>query len=138
MNLVAGSVGTLEMQARELLGLPAWEVRRWELLGSFDDPEGQLNRLDGGVYPKVTKGKRMGEPNWRRPESGTEKTIYITPKKHSEWLLDWEKATGSCCKCYKHPGQEFAAWNHLTGTTYRTCSRCHGTGKAPEQKGGAE
>ena len=134
---VAGSVATLEMQVRERLNLPAWQAARWELLGDLKgDHTHQVSRLDGGVYPPISKGKNQGEPNWRRPEPGTKQTFYITPLEHSTWLLGWERRTGSCSKCFKHPGQEFQSWNHLTGTQYRTCTRCQGTGKAPTQEGG--
>lgn len=137
MSLLHGSVATLEMQVRERLNLPAWQVATWELLGDVNGPHtSQVNKMTGGVYPLVTKGKRMGEPAWRRPEPGTKQTLYITPLEHSAWLLAWEKRTGSCSKCFKHPGQEFESWNHLTGTHYRTCTRCQGTGQAPAQEGG--
>lgn len=137
MTFVAGSVATLEMQARERLNLPAWQVSRWELLGHRDaDLSGQVNRLDGGVYPLNSKGKNQGQPNWRNPEPGTRQTLYITPLEHSAWLLGWENRTGSCSRCFRHPGEEFESWNHLTGTKYRTCGRCKGTGKAPAQEGG--
>lgn len=92
MNLIHGSVATLEMQVRERLGLPDWKTRRWELLGG-DNPSNQVSRLDGGVYPPKTRGKNQGEPNWRRPQAGTAQTIYITPMEHSEWLKGWEART---------------------------------------------
>lgn len=48
-------------------------------------------------------------------------------------MLAWEAETGNCFRC-NGSGQESLGWSKAEGPRYRQCSRCGGTGKAPQQK----
>ena len=131
-NEVCGSVGTLEMQAQEMIGIPDWKCSCWEWVGEPGGVVG-VNKLDGAVYPPITRGERRGEPNWRKPVEWSKKTVYIAPSDHAAWLLEWERKNNRCSKCMQNKGQEWFGWSVNDGARYRQCRRCGGSGLPPEE-----
>ena len=87
--------------------------------------------LIGAVAPLKTSGKNKGYPNWARRDRSTERTFVITFAKMAEAMAHHEATTGLCHACHGN-GTTFASWNRDTGIKYRHCTRCNGTGNAPE------
>lgn len=53
-----------------------------ELVGSVRKPNEYTHcKVIGAVYAPVTRGKRKGQPNWRKPVEGTSRTYYLECKK---------------------------------------------------------
>ena len=43
-------------------------------------------KVRGAVYEPVTRGKRRGEPNWRKPNPGTKREFFIPVEKRNATL----------------------------------------------------
>ena len=128
--ILDGSPYTMEEQVREMFGLPDWRMAQWEVK-RMDKP-GEFCRLTGAVYPPKFIPSYEGEPDWTRPQRGTKKVVDLTRDQHSAWLYGWEARTGRCSRCMSKPGLVLVSWSSTEGTKHRTCPRCQGTGKAPE------
>lgn len=116
--------------ARQTLGLHD----HWQWYSIERDPDGvampkDVTKLTGCVPTIKTRGPDKGEPNWRRPLPGTHRVVWIERDKFDAWLLEWERKTGKCHRCYGK-GQVIRRWSKDEGTEYRDCDRCGGTGKA--------
>lgn len=122
----------LEMQARERAGMPdTWRIFRWECFPKTFRPEDVIYiELSGAVVPPKLAGKYKGQPNWRRRDRSTERTIVITIPDANKWASEWSARTGKCDNC-TGSGKVFHSWNHETGTTYKTCRMCEGSGLQP-------
>lgn len=124
----------LTLHAREKLQMPdPWRAYLWECL-----PKGarevQVYHIRGAIAPLHERGTSAGQPNWRRTQPGTTRDVYITPNEHDAWVDAWEQRTGHCRQCLG-TGQELVAWHIHTGTRYRACLRCEGTGARKEAAG---
>ena len=121
------NLGLLEIHAAEKISAhPLWKCFRFECF-----PKSQMETLYVEVTGAVcaatySRGKREGQINWSKRDRSTERTVIITPAEHTKWLIEWEKRTGLCSHC-EGKGQVFHSWNHLSGTTYRTCPVCNGS-----------
>ncbi len=77
-----------------------------------------------------------GTVAWKYSVSSTRMKVEYTFPEHDAWVLQWEQKTGRCSQCSaKNPGQEWVGWNHITGTQFKVCSRCNGTGSSPAPHG---
>lgn len=83
--------------------------------------------LIGAVAPNITKGKRVGTPNWAKKDKATLRTVYITPTEHDAWKANWEKTTGLCSEC-TGTGEVLKSWSAKEGVTHRPCRKCNGAG----------
>ena len=111
---------TLSMIARRKLQLPdTYTHYRWTRV----DPDGLLVRMKE-EYIK-TAGKNKGKPGWR----GEERTCFVTYAEEKAECAAWEKETGKCSNC-GGDGQEWAGWTAASGTIYKQCRRCVGSGNA--------
>ena len=84
--------------------------------------------VKGAVFGEVFKsGKNKGKPN---PAKRTdERELVITPAQLDEFKARWEQTNGKCSECYGE-GKTVKSIS-AEGKTYRDCSRCKATGKAP-------
>jgi len=122
----------LSEHAREMLGMPPeWSAYYFKAIGhSSVESNTKLIQVKGAVAPLITRGKHKGAPNWRKSDKTTEREVFFTPGEHDEWCRQWEVRTGKCSKCMGS-GKVFARWSITEGTSYKPCSTCNGTGKAP-------
>jgi hypothetical protein len=116
--------------AREILGVgPEWQVSSWKCLDGLKNTPGAPGnriRITGSIAPALPDGRVA----WEYEEKGTRKSVTFTNAEHDAWILEWETKTENCSQCSTlHPGQEWMGWDHITGTKYRPCPRCNGTGK---------
>jgi hypothetical protein len=112
-----------EVVAERKLCVPAgWVWFRYESL----DPD--ITKLTGCVSSGVkTKGKHKGRPRY----DGARREAYITDAEATLEFQRYEREEGKCGECMGS-GKTFASWHYLTGTTYRDCRKCHGSGQAHE------
>lgn len=121
----------LELQARELAG----ESDDWCLFSVSCMPltgDTIYYEVKGAIAPIATRGVRKGHRNWPLRYTTTERTFCITVEKQAEWEKAWEQRTGKCADCVGC-GKTVASAG-VGGTTYRTCSKCQGSGDAKETK----
>lgn len=83
--------------------------------------------LEGGPTRIVTRGPRKGRRSF--VDKGRLTTIIVTRNEEDAVRAEYERETGHCSACLGS-GREFAKWDHVTGTWFRTCKKCDGTGKA--------
>ena len=122
-------MGLIEEHAREINGFsPDWEMYAWECLPHRAPTV--TYKLTGAVVPRITKGPRKGQRNWRQEDKSTRRTVYITPEQHKIWLAAWERKAGKCCEC-QGEGEVVHTISVNKPTTYRQCGRCGGTGVPP-------
>jgi len=104
-------------------GLPKeW---RWFSFNSSSDvaPDGHA-QLKGGVpVGVISRGPRKGMPKW----GDDRQTLWITDAQVEETKRLYEEKTGKCANCSGN-SVEYAGWHHITGSRYRTCPKCSGTG----------
>lgn len=126
------------LHAREILGMPdTWQAYRWECLPKpKPDQPHQVHtyKIVGAVAPLLTKGARVGTPNWKQLDKATEREAYFTPAQHDAWCAAWEHHTGQCRTC-TGDGTVLVSWSVTQGQTTRACPRCHGTGQAAPSAG---
>lgn len=67
---------TLEERAAEIAGVPDWHA--W----LFERIEGGV-LCTGAVCPLITRGKRKGEPNFKKADKSTKKTVFVPSEKES-------------------------------------------------------
>jgi hypothetical protein len=82
--------------------------------------------LKGGPTRIVTRGPRKGRPTFVDKKRTT--TIIVTRSEEDAARAEYERSTGYCSFCVGS-GREFARWDHLTGSWFRSCQKCNGTGK---------
>jgi len=119
---------------REKYRLPAdWDFKVSTAKGKGD---GEYFEVTGGVYNATFKsGPRKGEVNFRKPEPGTECTVVLPRVEYRKWLEKWEIDTSLCAPC---TGSGFVTHSFgASGTTYRKCSKCGGTGLAKRREAAA-
>src|SRR5262249_42784812 len=114
--------------AREKYNLPPeWEWFKLEAIGPINGPRDIM--ITGAVAPLKISGKYKGQHDWKKRDKSTEVRCVITEAEHTAFCLRFEAKTGSCFQC-KGIGQQVTGWSSTEGTTYRTCTRCGGSGKA--------
>ena len=111
------------LTARRVHGLPAdWQPRIYEALD-----RGLGFALRGAVpIGTYSRGPRKGRPKW--PPLGQLQRVVITADEVRQERIRWENETGLCSYC-GGSGQQVKSTG-ISGTTYRQCISCDGTGKA--------
>lgn len=106
---------------------------RWfssELL-NYQAPRSQQSfLLCGAVVPNIEKGKHAGQPKWKGRDKNKDRSFAVSIPALEAFYEEWEAAEGRCHACFGS-GQAWAGWAKNTGTIYRTCKRCAGTGVPP-------
>ena len=95
-----------------------WSSCGWKRM----DPDGLIVRVAQEVILK--SGPRKGKKVWR----GEEREVFASYAEITATELAWEKEHDTCHQC-GGDGQMWAGWNHETGTRYRECDVCVGSGK---------
>jgi hypothetical protein len=109
---------------RKVNGPPLW---RWCIARAH---KGGL--LIKGAVPLGTysKGRRKGEPKW--PRVADLDVAIVSDADYATEYARYEREEGRCAECFGE-GEVFASWNHETGSKFRPCRRCGGTGKAAQE-----
>lgn len=83
--------------------------------------------LTGGICKPYVRGKRKGEPNY---STATDiKTFCVPVAQIPEIEAEYREITGNCPKCAGE-GKLLYKWSKETGSHYRPCPHCQGTGKS--------
>jgi hypothetical protein len=118
------------LAAQRLKGMP--EDWQWFSIESKESPFGRFTQVTGAVpVGFYSRGPRKGRTKW--PANKDCQVFQFTPAQLDDVMLAWEAETGNCFTC-GGDGQEQFGWSKAEGRRYRQCSRCGGTGKAPQQK----
>ena len=108
---------------------PGWRWYKIETL-NYQAPRAQQTvKVDGGVAPLKTRGKRAGCPDWKARDKSLDRSIAFTWAEIDQFQRDWEIETSKCFACYG-AGQEWAGWSRDAGDKFRHCNRCNATGLA--------
>lgn len=118
--------------AREIGRLPDdWQWFKLEVIGKHPNTQGVM--VTGAVsHVLIEKGPRKGEPNWKHRDKATEQQVFVAHGAMDARKDRYETETGVCHRCFGS-GKVVQSVSIHTGATYRTCSRCDGTGRAPAQ-----
>lgn len=108
---------------------PEWEPYLYEVIGDHRDRNASLIKITGAVAPLVSRGPNRGRRNWRRMQRDTVREFFFTADDHDLFVDEWERTTDRCKRCFGY-GKEVQSVG-VSGTTYRKCRRCHGTGERP-------
>ena len=115
---------------REKYHFPAdWDFKVCSAKGKVG---GEYFEVTGAVYEtEFKRGPRKGEINFQKPEPGTECTVVLPKIEYQEWLEKWELDTGFCSQC---SGSGFTlASGGASGTFYRKCNKCGGSGRVARE-----
>lgn len=86
----------------------------------------------GGVYSTTIKtGPRKGQPNFKKPDPGTELVFVVPETEFGQLEKEFEVETGRCAGAGCESGRVPTGWSVETGPRYAQCARCAGTGNAP-------
>lgn len=109
--------------ARHVHGLPHdWLPRIYSALD-----RGLGFELRGSVpIGTYSRGPRKGRPKW--PRLAELQRVVVTADEVRQARIQWENETGMCSHC-GGSGQQVQSIG-ISGTTYRQCIACDGTGKA--------
>lgn len=113
----------LSIAQRKAGGSEELKISGWTRIGTGNDFVVRV-----GVPRALKSGPRKGQLTFR--DSKITEVLVSEAELQAEHAR-YEAATGNCGDCFGN-GEVFASWHHIDGTKYRKCSRCHGTGKAPE------
>lgn len=116
----------LEDIARRKLGAgPDWQWCKSEVIGAY----GHGDFLLSGGVPRILKsGPRKGRGTWA---GITLDRCVVTQSEIAAEQRAYEASTGTCHRCLGEK-QTIHGVSSTNGTTYRVCSRCMGTGLAPQ------
>jgi hypothetical protein len=129
-NLVQRRPPTMDQFIIERFKLdPKWEHAGWKKEG-MDPKTGDCKFIlvTGAVYPEITRGRRKGHTNYKKPEPGTFLSVSVIPDEMDQWMSSWEKETGYCSKC-SGTGHAWSGWSAERGNRYTPCKHCSATGK---------
>lgn len=107
-----------------LAWIKAGQIEGWEpCIFQRVGPDATLMR--GGIPRLLKKGKRKGCKTW--DEIGD--PVVVTDAETQLLETQYERETGKCSTC-DGEGKCLASWSVEHGTTYATCRKCKGSGKA--------
>ena len=117
--------------ARHVHGLPNdWQPRTYSALDRCLGYE-----LRGSVpIGTYSRGPRKGRPKW--PRLAELQRVVITMDEVRQARIRWENETGLCSHC-GGSGQQVKSTG-ISGTTYRECISCDGTGRALHRRAEVE
>lgn len=112
----------LESAARRKQNAPEnWFAFQFEVVGESD------YLIAGAICTDFySRGPRKGKPKW---PGGPGVKVVLTKADVDAEIARYVRETGNCPDCFGTK-EEFASWNHETGTKMRPCERCGATGKA--------
>lgn len=113
-----------EVVRAKLNAPPEWKAYRWKMIGQ------DVCEVTGGIQ-KAT-GKKWGGVK-KRPHHGKE---YAHISEIEVARKEYEK-NGDCAECLG-TGQLMKSWSSESGTTFKGCSKCAGTGKSEIARGKVE
>src|SRR3990167_10978085 len=96
---------------RKINAPPGFEWFRWEVIGP--DATKLTGCISTGTYKK---GPQKGRPKY----DGPRQEVVVTNAEEAAELDRYEADTGRCGRCLGD-GQVLAAWNHLTGVSWKQC-----------------
>jgi hypothetical protein len=99
-------------------GIPGWKAFQWQAAGSDSIVTGSV---PVGAY---SRGPRKGQPKFKGP--GT--MVVVTRAEKMAAATAYEAEAGHCWNC-KGTGQVVRSISVAEGTTYRSCTRCGGSGR---------
>lgn len=135
------TLSVIEQGLKRLHSLPDdFEFFHWEVLQRSP----MLLKLTGGICPAKRKNKRhltlLHYHEWKARDKAQDQTFYVLGEQEQRFIDQYTQETGNCPKCQ---GQrvEVQSCGVLKAlpirddgegsyTTYRTCSKCNGTGRA--------
>ncbi len=104
-----------------------WQWFSIQVVGDLTDRPSGAFLLEGAMRPPdYTRGKWKGQPNWSKRDKSTDRKIVITTRDYDERKRRWVLETGTCAEC--DSGKTVASCG-ISGTTYRDCQTCNGTGR---------
>ena len=103
---------------RKAGNIEGWEPWYYERLGG-----GVV--IKGGIPRLITRGPRKGEKTWDTQNS---QTVVVSSEDIDREFHRFEAETGKCGECMGE-GKTVASAG-VSGTTYRECKVCKGTGNA--------
>ena len=107
-----------------------WQIYRWSACGRERNAPGAYIEVEGAVFKTIiTKGKRKGRPDYKKPEPNSTAKFAILITDLDQFQIEWSAKTGKCANCYG-TGQEWNGWHHKTGNKFRDCHACKATGNA--------
>ena len=90
--------------------------------------EGGFLVVGAPIIGTYSKGPRKGRVKYDHTK---DTQVIVTSEEVLNEEHRYERETGHCYRCLGS-GSKFARWSSQNGTTYETCSRCNGTGKAAQ------
>jgi len=113
-------------------GVP--EGWRWYEVRAVRQRAGDGVLIKGAVCTAVySRGPRKGQTDWHKLDRATVRELFATFAQLDAVRDTWERETGKCAKC-GGDGQEVESVGTRAGVTHRTyrpCTRCDASGKAP-------
>lgn len=73
--------------------------------------------------PKITRGRRKGQPNWKKRDRSKEGTAVITRQQLKKWMCEWHLKTGLCPHCFGDR-QLVVGVSVDKGARYKPCGYC--------------
>lgn len=123
----------MEIHAREKIQAPPGPGFAFWLFETLPEtPPAQVIKLTGAVAPLFTRGPRKGEPNFKKSDPATRREVFLPVEEHKAWVEEWEKKTGLCSHC-QGKGQRPAGWSAETGSWFKSCGACGGSGSGKTQ-----
>jgi hypothetical protein len=130
------TIEIIEQRLRNVEKLPEeFQFYRWESL-PHDASERTHMQFSGGVTRETFKsGPRKGQPNWSKEDKSLARVFIVSEHEAKQWQLDYSEETGNCAECMGEK-KTVAGWGKETGTRYRECYTCKGTGLAAARAAG--
>lgn len=105
---------------RKMNHLPGWEPYAWETIGTDGI------KVTGGIPRILTRGNRKGQKKW----DGKGDIVIVVKYEIDAEESRYETETGKCHNCMG-TGDVVAGVSVETGTRYKPCNRCNGSGASP-------
>jgi hypothetical protein len=117
----------MERALRKKHNLPeSFAFYRWECMPRAAR-ETIYFQLEGGECVPLKSGKNKGRPNYAKATN--RRAFVVTVAEAEQMDADYHAETGNCIKCMGS-GRQVQSISVERGTTYHTCVRCSGIGKA--------
>lgn len=125
---VRPSVDFFNLYAVRKAAMPdGWRWFSSELLNYRAPRAAQSFLLSGAVVPNIEKGKYAGQPKWKGRDKTQDRSFAVSIPALEAFKEEWELEEAKCHQCFG-TGEQWAGWSKETGTKYRTCERCTGSG----------
>lgn len=109
-----------------------WAFYAWKVLGGLGNPPSMTRAhmilMEAGPFDIISRGPRKGRRRWLACKNPVQ--VVVSFGDVEDERARYEREEDKCHQCSGH-GEDIAGWNIKTGTGYRTCPRCAGTGRPP-------